>query len=173
MERTRRENDYFGLLKFDDWRGVFFKQYQISAAMGAGERADEFRRRIGQRRGRSFWRRSRSDQLTVIKRGASGDVLAGELELGGRSVPIIAKRPFKRYWYRYINEIGRGSRAWRAWHKAWTLVVRDIPTAWPLAVMQKRRLGYITDSVIVFERVGGLDAGGCGSGWDECGVSAR
>jgi hypothetical protein len=96
------------------------------------------------------------DKLEVLKRGQSGDVLGGELELGGRRVQVIAKRPFKRYWYRYLNEVGRGSRAWRAWKKAWTLVVRDFPTAWPLLVMQKRRFGYITDSVIVFERVPGM-----------------
>jgi tRNA A-37 threonylcarbamoyl transferase component Bud32 len=100
-------------------------------------------------------RQIESDELAVIKRGASGDVLAGEVELGGRKLSVVVKRPFKRYWYRYVNEIGRGSRAWRAWHKAWALVVRDIPTAWPLAVMQKRALGYITDSVIVLERVEG------------------
>jgi tRNA A-37 threonylcarbamoyl transferase component Bud32 len=82
-------------------------------------------------------------------------VLGGEVVLGGRPVPIVVKRPFKRHWYRYLNEIGRGSRAWRAWHKAWTAVIAGLPTAWPLLVLQKRRLGYITDSVIVFERVSG------------------
>ena len=35
------------------------------------------------------------------------------------------------------------------------MVMRDIPTAWPLAVMQKRQLGYITDSAIVLERLEG------------------
>jgi tRNA A-37 threonylcarbamoyl transferase component Bud32 len=154
MEQTRTENDYFGLLKFGSWRGIFFKRFKYprrwAAASGLG-----ICRQDWQRAWPELLQQIEKDQLTVIKRGASGDVLAGELELGGRRVPIIAKRSFKRYWYRYINEIGRGSRAWRAWHKAWTLIVRDIPTAWPLAVMQKRRAGYITDSVIVFERLPG------------------
>jgi tRNA A-37 threonylcarbamoyl transferase component Bud32 len=154
MERTRRENDYFGLLKFGAWRGVFFKQYKYarrwSAASGLRISAQDWERAWP-----TLLRQIEADQLAVIKRGASGDVLAGEVELAGRRVPVVVKRPFKRHWYRYVNEIGRGSRAWRAWHKAWALVVRDIPTAWPLAVMQKRALGYITDSVIVLERVEG------------------
>jgi tRNA A-37 threonylcarbamoyl transferase component Bud32 len=154
QEQTRRENDYFGLHKSGNWRGIFFKRFKYprrwAPASGLRISAEDWGRAWPK-----LLERIEADQLTVIKRGASGDVLAGELELGGRSVPIIAKRPFKRYWYRYINEIGRGSRAWRAWQKSWTLVARDIPTAWPLAVMQKRRWGYITDSVIVFERLPG------------------
>jgi tRNA A-37 threonylcarbamoyl transferase component Bud32 len=154
IERSRGENDYFGRLKFGAWRGHFFKRYKYPRRWAAASELhlgeEDWRRAWPE-----LWRRIEADELEVIKRGASGDVLAGEVTLGGKSVAIIAKRPFKRYWYRYANEIGRGSRAWRAWHKAWALVVRDIPTAWPLLVMQRRRLGYITDSVIVFERVTG------------------
>jgi tRNA A-37 threonylcarbamoyl transferase component Bud32 len=154
IERTRKENDYFGLLKFGAWRGHFFKHYKYPrrwAPASALHVCEENWRKAWP----ELWRQVEADELTVIKRGASGDVLAGEIMLGGRRVEIIAKRPFKRHWYRYVNEIGRGSRAWRAWHKAWALTARDIPTAWPLLVMQKRTLGYITDSVIVFERVAG------------------
>jgi hypothetical protein len=35
------------------------------------------------------------------------------------------------------------------------MIMRDVPTAWPLLVLQKRRFGYITDSAIVFQRVEG------------------
>ncbi|MGD0460974.1 MAG: lipopolysaccharide kinase InaA family protein [Tepidisphaeraceae bacterium] len=154
IARTRGENDYFGLLKFGAWRGHFFKQYKYPRRWAPASDL-----RVGAEDWRAawpeLWRQIEADELTVIKRGASGDVLAGEVTLGGRRIQIVAKRPFKRHWYRYLNEIGRGSRAWRAWHKAWALTARDIPTAWPLLVMQKRTLGYITDSVIVFERVAG------------------
>ena len=154
MERTRKENDYFGLLRFGPWRGIFFKQYKYPRRWAPASELKIWKAEW-ELAWPELWRRIEANELEVIKRGASGDVLGGELELGGRRVQIIAKRPFKRYWYRYLNEIGRGSRAWRAWRKAWTLVVRDFPTAWPLLVMQKRRFGYITDSVIVFERVPG------------------
>ncbi|HEX4053191.1 MAG TPA: lipopolysaccharide kinase InaA family protein [Tepidisphaeraceae bacterium] len=152
--RTRGENDYFGRLQFGAWRGHFFKQYKYprrwAPASDLHVSEDDWRKAWPQ-----LWRQIQADELTVIKRGASGDVLAGDVMLGERRVAIIVKRPFKRYWYRYLNEIGRGSRAWRAWHKAWALVARDIPTAWPLLVMQKRMFGYITDGLIVFERVAG------------------
>ncbi len=91
--------------------------------------------------------------------------------LGGRPLEIVVKRPFKRYWYRYLNEIGRGSRAWRAWHKAWALVARDIPTAWPLLVMQKRKFGYVTDGLVVFERVAGSTL--CGADLDNMAADDR
>jgi tRNA A-37 threonylcarbamoyl transferase component Bud32 len=95
------------------------------------------------------------DELQVLKRSASGDVLAGEIKLGGRTVAVIVKHPRRRRWYRYLNEITRGGRARRAWFKAWSLIARDIPTAWPLALIERRRLGYVIDSMIVFERVAG------------------
>jgi hypothetical protein len=96
-----------------------------------------------------------SDQLEVIKRSRSGDVLSGEVVLAGRPVPVIIKRPKRKFWYRYINEIGRGSRPRRAWKKAWQLVIRNIPTAWPMLMMEKRKLGYVTDAMVIFERIEG------------------
>jgi hypothetical protein len=96
-----------------------------------------------------------ADQLEILKRSPSGDVLAGEIILGGKPVDVIIKRPRRSKWHRYITEVGRGARAIRAWRNAWSLVVRDIPTAWPLLVAERRVLGYTTDNLIVFERVRG------------------
>lgn len=93
--------------------------------------------------------------LEVLKTSRSGDVLSGEVTLAGRVIPVIIKRAKRKKWYRYINEIGRGSRSWRAWKKAWNLLVRGIPTAWPLLVMQRRVIGYVVDQAIVFEKVPG------------------
>jgi len=154
MERSRGENDYFGKLQDGGWSGVFFKQYKYPRRWAPASRM-KFTSEDWQTAWPLLWRQIESDQLEILKRSPSGDVLGGEMILGGRPVPIVVKRSFKRYWYRYLNEIGRGSRAWRAWKKSWALVVRDIPTAWPLLVMQKRSLGYITDSVIVSERLPG------------------
>jgi tRNA A-37 threonylcarbamoyl transferase component Bud32 len=153
-QRARQENDYFGKFKFGPWRGVYFKQFKYPPRWAPASRL-VVTPEDWQRAWPRLLEKIESDQLTVIKRGASGDVLVGEVILAGRCVPIVVKRPFKRYWYRYLNEIGRGSRAWRAWNKAWVLVARGIPTAWPLMVMQKRSFGYITDSVVVFEKAPG------------------
>jgi len=91
----------------------------------------------------------------VLKRSPSGDVLLAAITIGGEEVEVIVKRPRRRYWYRYLNEIGRGSRPRRAWYKAWRLIARNLPTAWPVAYMERRRFGYVTDAVIVSEKVPG------------------
>jgi tRNA A-37 threonylcarbamoyl transferase component Bud32 len=154
LERAAGENHYFGKLRFGDWGGFFFKEYKFPRRWAPASKlkisAEDWKSAWPR-----LWQQIESDQLTAIKRSPSGDVFSGEIVLAGHPIPVIVKRPYKRYWYRYINEIGRGSRSWRAWKKAWTLVVRDLPTAWPLAVMQKRQMGYITDSVIVFEQLPG------------------
>ena len=154
LQRTREENSYFGKIRFGDWSGVFFKRYKYPRRWAsASDLCVSFS--DWQAAWPPLWRTLEAGELTPLKLGPSGDVWAGEVVLNGRNVPVVIKRPYKRRWYRYLNEIGRGSRAWRAWHKAWAMVVRDIPTAWPLLVLQKRRFGYITDSVIVFQRVEG------------------
>jgi tRNA A-37 threonylcarbamoyl transferase component Bud32 len=81
--------------------------------------------------------------------------LAGAVELAGRRLDVVVKRPRRRYWYRYLNEIGRGARARRAWVKSWKMISRNVPCAWPLLMMERRRLGYVVDTMIVLERVPG------------------
>ena len=131
----------------------FLQTLQFPAAMGAisGARCDKNRL--------DEWphllARLQADQFEIIKRSSSGDVLAGDIVLAGRPVSVVIKRTTRRKWYRYFTEIGRGGRARRAWKKAWSLGSRRIPTAWPLLVMKCRTLGYVTDSVIVTERVRG------------------
>ncbi|MDP9174116.1 MAG: lipopolysaccharide kinase InaA family protein [Planctomycetota bacterium] len=154
IERSRGENDYFGKLRLKDWSGIYFKHYKFPRRWAPASRLN-VTAADWQRAWPLLWKQIESDQLTAIKRSPSGDVLSGEVVLGGKPLEVIVKRPYKRYWYRYLNEMGRGSRAARAWKKSWALIVRDIPTAWPLMFMQKRSLGYITDAAIVFARVPG------------------
>ena len=100
-------------------------------------------------------KRIESDQLTILKRTGSGDVLEGEIILGGKPIPVIIKRPKRKYYYRSIFGAFRVSRAWRIWTKAWKLLVRDISCEWPLLVMEKLAFGYVTDAIIVLEKIGG------------------
>jgi tRNA A-37 threonylcarbamoyl transferase component Bud32 len=97
-----------------------------------------------------------SGQLKTIKQSRSGAVLAGQIVLAGVPVDVIVKKPRRKYWHRYVNEIGRGSRSRRAWTKAWALMVRHIPTAWPILMMERRRFGYVVDQLIVFEQIRGV-----------------
>ncbi|HEX2974264.1 MAG TPA: lipopolysaccharide kinase InaA family protein [Tepidisphaeraceae bacterium] len=154
VARTFKEERYHGRLQLGDWQGHFFKCAKFPQRWSTVSRLD-----ITEKDWRQAWplllQQMESDQFEVLKRSPSGDVLAGEIILGGRPVPVVVKCPRRRYWYRYFNEIGRGSRSRRAWTKAWQLIVRNVPTAWPLLLMERRKLGYVTDSLTVFERIPG------------------
>ncbi len=154
LERVTGENRYFGHFHSAGWRGVYFKHFKYPFRWSSISRLN-VEQSDWQREWPALQARLDADALTVLKRSRSGDVLAGEVVLAGRPLEVILKRPRRRYWYRYLNEIGRGARARRAWHKAWNLIVRQIPTAWPLLMMEKTVMGYVTDTVIIFERVPG------------------
>jgi tRNA A-37 threonylcarbamoyl transferase component Bud32 len=154
LERTTGENSWFGRISLGDWRGHYFKQAKFprrwAAASALNVSVQDWQRIFP-----ALWEKLESGNLQPLKQSRSGDVWAATIELDNRAVEVVVKRPYKRYWYRYINEIGRGSRACRAWSKAWRLIARNIPTAWPLMMLEKRTLGYVTDSLIIFERVAG------------------
>ena len=154
LQRIAGDNRYFGRIEFRDFRGVFFRSAKFakrwSQASSLTITQEDWDRELPK-----LWEQIERDELQVLKRSRSGDVLAGELTLGGRRLEVVVKRPRKRYWWRYINELPRRSRSWRTWVKAWNLIARNLPTAWPLLVMEKRRLGYIVDSISIFERVPG------------------
>lgn len=155
LDRTKGENRYFSRLDFGSgWRGLAFKHakyprpWSSVSAMTFG--AEDWGRAWAQ-----LLEQIEADALDVIKRSHSGDVLGGRIVIGGNELDVVVKRPRRRYWYRYINEIGRGARARRAWIKSWKMIARNVPAAWPLLLMEKRRLGYVVDTLIVFERVPG------------------
>jgi tRNA A-37 threonylcarbamoyl transferase component Bud32 len=157
MQRVGGENRYFGRIPPSEgggWGGAFFRHSKFPRRWSRVSRlhvSDDDWKRAWEK----LLRQMESGELKALKESASGVVLAATVTLGGEDIEVVVKRPRRRYWYRYLNEIGRGSRARRAWHKAWALIARSLPTAWPVAFMEKRRLGYVTDAVIVSERVPG------------------
>jgi hypothetical protein len=154
LSRAFHNDRYFGHLDSAGWSGHFFRHAKFPHRWSTVSRMD-----ISDQDWQIAWplllKQIESDQLEVLKRSPSGDVLAGEIILAGRPVPIVIKRPKRKYWYRYLNEIGRGSRPRRAWKKAWQLVIRNIPTAWPMLMMEQRKFGYVTDAMVIFERIEG------------------
>jgi tRNA A-37 threonylcarbamoyl transferase component Bud32 len=151
---SRGDNRYFGKLDDGTWTGHFFRHAKFPRRWAPVSRIDvaddDWRREWA-----NLVARINADTLEVIKRSRSGDVLAGEIVLAGKPVSVIVKRSRRRHWYRYINELWRGARSPRAWTKSWSVIARDIPTAWPLLMMERKTLGYPWDGVIVFERVRG------------------
>ena len=136
------------------WSGVCFKSWKYPHRYSAASRL-EVSESDWEREWPLLLAKMEGGLLEVIKTSRSGDVLAGELTLAGRPIEVIVKRPRRKRWYRYVNEIGRGSRSWRAWKKSWSLIIRNVPAAWPLLVMERRVMGYVVDQAIVFERVPG------------------
>ncbi len=149
-----RENRYFGRLRIGRWRGVYFKRtkypHRWSTASGLDISAADWERAWP-----ILWEQINAGQLQVLKKTLGGEVLAGQITLARHQVAVVVKHPRRRYWFRYLNEIGRGSRPRRAWRKSWNLLVRGLPTAWPLLLMEHRRAGYVTDAVLVCEQVDG------------------
>ncbi len=150
-----RENDSFGLLlPGGAWRGVFSKRSAHARRWAVSSRLDVTR---------ADWRRVWPDllarierrELPALKSDPSGDVFAADVELSGTTVAVIIKRPKRKLWWRYVVDLGRAARARRTWVKAWKVIARHLPTEWPLLLMERRTLGYVTDAVIVFERVPG------------------
>jgi tRNA A-37 threonylcarbamoyl transferase component Bud32 len=150
----RRNNDSFGRLEGDGWRGVFFKRWKYPRRWSRVSR-EVFTRADWEAAWPQLLAQVDSDQFEVLKRGPSGDVLAGEIVLGGRPFQVIVKRPRVKYAYRYVTALGRMSRALRTWLKAWKMIVRDVPVDWPMFITERRVLGYVVDSLIVFERLPG------------------
>lgn len=154
LKRINGNNRYFGRLSAQGWGGVYFRMTKHPRRWSIASRLN-----VQPGDWEQAWpdllARLEADALPVLKRSASGDVIAADVTLAGQTVPVILKRPRRRYWYRYLNEIGRGARPRRAWRKAWELLVRNLPTAWPLAVFERRRLGYVVDTILICERVDG------------------
>jgi tRNA A-37 threonylcarbamoyl transferase component Bud32 len=151
---TVGENARFGKIAGGGWSGVFTKQADLPRRWAPASRipvaAEDW-----QREWPNLLARIESDQLEVIKRGDSGDVLGGEVILAGKPVAVIVKRPRRKSWRQVLTDIVRPSRARRTWIKTWKMLVREIPCEWPLLLMEKRRFGYVIDSVIVFGKVDG------------------
>jgi tRNA A-37 threonylcarbamoyl transferase component Bud32 len=154
LQKTAGPNRYFGRLNDGDWEGPFFKRAKYPRRWSAMSRMqftdDDWRAAWATLR-----KQIEADSLEVLKRSPSGDVLAGELSIGGKTIPVVVKHPRRKYWYRWINEIGRGPRARRAWVRSWEMIARNVPVAWPMLLLERRTLGYVTDALIVFERVPG------------------
>jgi tRNA A-37 threonylcarbamoyl transferase component Bud32 len=152
--RLKRDNNHFGQISTGDWSGAFFRRDKHPRRWSQASRL-EINQEDWDRELPPLLDRIARDELAFIKQGNSGDVLSTTLTLGGKSIDVVIKRPKRRYWYRYINQIWRGTRARREWFKAWKMIVRNIPTAWPLLYVEKWHAGYVTDGLIIFEKIEG------------------
>ena len=150
-----RENEHFGRLSLGAWRGVFTRRSPHPLRWSAASQS-RVRRADWERAWRVLLGQIDSDALELIKRDDSGDVLRAQVVLDGRPIDAIVKRPRRKRWHQPLIDLGRRSRAARTWHKTWQMLVRDVPTEFPMLLMERSRFGYTVDSVLVFERVPGV-----------------
>lgn len=154
IRRSRQVNDDFGIIRSGQWTGHFSRSANHAVPWSIASQ-----REVTEKDWESAWptilAQIESEQLTVLKRDASGEVLSGEAILAGRPIQIIVKRPKRKFWYRYIVDLFRPARAARMWAKAWMLISRNLPCEYPLLLMERKSLGYTTDAMILFERVPG------------------
>ncbi|HVT90979.1 MAG TPA: hypothetical protein VHD56_19155 [Tepidisphaeraceae bacterium] len=155
VRQSQRENESFGTIEIGEWSGVFTKTAHRPKPWAMASHLN-----ISQNDWKTAWpillAQIESEQLTHLKRDASGEVLAGEIVLAGRPISVIVKRPRRKRMSQYINDLLRPARARRMWLKAWSLIARNLPCEWPMLLMEKRSLGYAIDSIILFEKVPGI-----------------
>jgi len=93
-----------------------------------------------------------ADRSRIIKDSQSATVCRAELELqGGETLPIIVKRALGRSFFKRIRNIFGTSRPMLTWRRGNALLNRQIPTARPLAVVERRRFGLRLDSMVITE----------------------
>jgi hypothetical protein len=87
-----------------------------------------------------------------MKTSATTTVCRVRLPLGDdRHLDTVCKRGRPRYLRRRLLSVFRTSRPMRTWRRAHTLLSRQIATARPLAVVERRRFGLLLDSMIFTE----------------------
>lgn len=153
-EKSKGDGRYFARVEIDGWQGICFQSTKYPRRFSPASQ-QTFTAEQWTAATRELLAKLNADTLHVIKRTASGDVLAGEMAVGERRLDVIVKRPRKKHLYRYAVDALRGGRARRAWFKSYRLIARNLPAAWPLLLLEKKQGGYVTDAMLIFERVEG------------------
>jgi len=154
--RTLRHGKYFARLKFvQGWRGHAFLQakrplphsraswLRFSAHEWEQWLANPSRWLISQARGQ------------VIKDSHSGLVFRTSLPADTRPLEVVVKTARRRGRFKRLTDTWRTSRDKRRWKTGYALLNRDVPTARPLAVLERRFCGLLRESMIICEAVEG------------------
>lgn len=106
------------------------------------------------------WLRSPEDWIRaarreyVLKDSPTALVYRTQLDdQSGQGVDVICKRSIPRNLFKRLGLLFRASRPMRTWRLANALLHRQIPTARPLAVVERRVLGYPVDAFLITEYI--------------------
>jgi hypothetical protein len=114
---------------------------------------------------RDWWREQLENPLRWFdaendrpcKQSHSALVTRAVLSTEAGPLPVIVKRPLARNWRRRLRQYISPSRSMRGWWIGNALLNRDIPTARPLAVLEKRLGPLMLDSLLLTEAVPAVD----------------
>ncbi len=163
--RAGRDGRYFARLKLPGgWRGM---------AVTACKHPTDESRASGLAFDRRWWQARLNPPLqwfaestattaapppAYCKNSHSALVRRAVLEHAEGSVPVILKRPRARNFWRRLALLLPPSRSQRAWCLGHALLHRDVPTARPLAVLERRRGPFVLDNLLATEALpGALD----------------
>lgn len=153
--RTARDGRYFTRLRLPGgWRGM-----AVVSAKHATDDSLASRLKFE----RSWWQQQLAQPLRwfagetagVCKDSHSASVRRATLLHHGQPLPVIIKRPLARSGRRRLAQLWPPSRSRRAWGIGHALLHRDLPTARPLAMLERRWGPFVLDSMLITEALPG------------------
>jgi hypothetical protein len=151
--RAMRNGRYFARLRLrGGWRGHVMLRCKRPTP---GSAASQLRLR------REWWSERLADPQRWLREGESsaykyshsGLVTRVSLQTPDGPLEAIVKRPRPRNLWRRLRHLLPPSRSLRAWRLGNALLNRDLPTARPLAVLERRAGPFVTDSLLITEVV--------------------
>ncbi len=94
-----------------------------------------------------------SERATVVKESHTAHICRTQLPTDGGPLEVICKQTRPRTWLKKLYYLFIDSRNIKSWKRGYQLLNRELPTARPLAVMERRRAGLLRDSILVTEAV--------------------
>ncbi len=151
---SARDGRYFMRLKLaGGWRGL---------AVAACKHAADESRASQMVFERAWWQRQLATPLgwfaqpaSLCKDSHSAVVQRALLEHAAGNVPVIIKRPRARNWWRRLVQLWPPARSGRGWQMGHGLLNRDLATARPLALVQRRLGPLVLDSLLITEAIPG------------------
>jgi tRNA A-37 threonylcarbamoyl transferase component Bud32 len=92
-------------------------------------------------------------QTLPIKKSRAARVCRGTLNIGQNKIPVVAKYRSSKKFLDPIWDCFRASRAIRAWKISFAMIHRQIPVAFPLAVLERRVGPFLTETLFLAEDV--------------------
>jgi len=153
-KRDRRilsNNSYFTRIKLNDgWRGNVILR---SKRKPPGSTVADMTFSIEEWKEALAKPGSMTSNGTVIKDSGSGTVVRREISVADKCLDVYIKRPRLKSKFKKLLSSFRKSRCKKAFTLGHELLTRSIPTALPIATLERRRFFILKDSMLITESV--------------------